>query len=194
MDVRVGLSAKEDWVLKNWCYLTARYWRRLLRVHWTTSRSSQAILKESVLNVHWKDWCWSWSSNPLTTWYEELTHLKRPRYWKRLKAGGEVDNRGWDGWMASPTQWIWVWVSSRSWWWTGKSGMLQSLRSPRVRHDLAIEQQQQGSSLVSIPLGGLFRPIPPSPTPKPWLGAFSISQNPLWLLASYNPGNPRRFW
>ena len=48
--------------------------------------------------------------------------------------------------------------------------------------------------LSIIPLGGLFRPIPPSPTPKPWLGAFSISQNPLWLLASYNPGNPRRFW
>ena len=112
----------------------------------------------------------------------------------KIEPRGEGDNRGWDGWMASPTQWIWVWVSSRSWWWTGKSGVLQSPRSPRVRHDLAIEQQQQGSSLVSIPLGGLFRPIPPSPTPKPWLGAFSISQNPLWLLASYNPGNPRRFW
>ena len=111
-----------------------------------------------------------------------------------MKAGGGRDNRGWDGWLESQTQWIWVWVSSRSWWWTGKSGVLQSPRSPRVRHDLAIEQQQQGSSLVSIPLGGLFRPIPPSPTPKPWLGAFSISQNPLWLLASYNPGNPRRFW
>ena len=48
--------------------------------------------------------------------------------------------------------------------------------------------------LSIIPLGGLFRPIPPSPIPKPWLGAFSTSQNPLWLLASYNPGNPRRFW
>ena len=49
------------------------------------------------------------------------------RCWERLKAGGEGDNRGWDGWMASPTQWTWVWASSRSWWWTGRSGMLQSM-------------------------------------------------------------------
>ena len=60
----------------------------------------------------------------LATWCEELTHLKRPWCWERLKAGGEGDDRGWDGWMASPTQWTWVWVSSGSWWWIGKTGML----------------------------------------------------------------------
>ena len=63
----------------------------------------------------------------LVTWCEELTRWKRPWCWERLKAGGEGDNRGWDGWMASPTQWIWIWASSRSWWWTGKPGVLQSM-------------------------------------------------------------------
>ena len=91
-----------------WC------WRRLLRVPWTARRSNQSILKRSVLNIHWKDWCWSWNSNTLATWYEELTHLKRPWCLERLKVGGEGDNRGWDGWMASLTQWTWVWVRSGS--------------------------------------------------------------------------------
>ena len=91
----------------------------------------------TVLSVHWKDWCWSWNSNPLATWCEELTGLKRP--WGRLKAGGEGDNRGWDGWMASPTQWTWVWVNSGSWWWTGKPGVLPSMRSQRVGHDWVTE-------------------------------------------------------
>ena len=66
--------------------------------------------RKSVLNIHWKDWCWSWNSNPLATWCEEPTHFKRPWYWERLKGGGEGDDRGWDGWMASPTQRTWVWV------------------------------------------------------------------------------------
>ena len=72
---------------------------------------------KSVLNIHWKDWCWSWSSNTLATWCEEVTHWKRPWCWERLKARGEGDARGWDGWMASLTQWTWIWASSRSWWW-----------------------------------------------------------------------------
>ena len=69
-------------------------------------------LRRSVLGVHWKDSCWSWNSNTLATWCEELTHLKRPWGWERLRAGGEGDDRGWDGWMASPTQWTGVWVNS----------------------------------------------------------------------------------
>ena len=95
--------------------------------------------RRSVLNIVWKDWCWSWNSNTLATWCEELTHLKRPLCWESLRAGGEGDYRGWDGWMASPTQWTRVWVSSRSWWWTGKFGRLQSMGSQRVRHDRASE-------------------------------------------------------
>ena len=81
--------------------------------------------RKSVLNIHWKDLYRSWNSNSLATWWEELTHLKRLWFWERLKAA-EGDERGWDGWMASVTQWTWVWVNSGSWWWTGGPGMLQS--------------------------------------------------------------------
>ena len=75
----------------------------------------------------------------LVTWCEELTHWKGPWYWERLKAGGEGNNRGWDGWMASPTRWTWVWASSGCCQWTGGPGVLQSLGSQRVGHDSATE-------------------------------------------------------
>ena len=81
--------------------------------------------RQSVLYVYWKDWCWSWNSNSLATWCEELTHLKRPWCRERLKGGGEGDDR-WDGWMASLTRWTWVWVNSGSCWWTGRPGVLDS--------------------------------------------------------------------
>ena len=83
--------------------------------------------RRSVLGVHLKDWYWSWNSNNLANWYEELTHLKRPWCWERLKAGGEGDDRGWNGWMASLIQWTWVWVNSGSSWWTGRPNVLQSM-------------------------------------------------------------------
>ena len=70
---------------------------------------------------------------------EELTHLKRLWCWERLRAGGEGDDRGWDGWMASPTQWTWVWVDSSSWWWTERPGMLRFIGSQRVGHDWVTE-------------------------------------------------------
>ena len=102
-------------------------------------RSNQPILKKSVLGVHWKDWCWSWNSNTLATWSEEMTHLKRSWCWERLKVGRERGDRGFSGWMASPTQWICVWVNSGSWWWIGRPGMLQSMGSQRIGHDWEIE-------------------------------------------------------
>ena len=135
----------ENWTIKKaehwridafelWC------WRRLLRVPWTARRSNQSILKEIVLNTHWKELnYWSWNSNTLATWCEELTRLKRPWCWERLKAGTERDDRGLDGWMASPTRWTWVWVNSRSWWWTGRPGMLWSMGSQRFGHDWVTE-------------------------------------------------------
>ena len=98
--------------------------------------------RKSVLNVHGKDWCSSWNSNILASWCEELTHLKRPWCWERLKARREGDDRGWDGWMASPTQWTWVWVNSGSWWWTGRPGVLQSMGSQRVGQDWVTELNQ----------------------------------------------------
>ena len=85
------------------------------------------------------DWCWSWNSNTLATWCEELTHWKRPWCWEGLGAGGEGDDRGWDCWMASPTQWTWVWVNSGNWWWTGRLGGLQFMGSQRVGWDWATE-------------------------------------------------------
>ena len=95
--------------------------------------------RKSVLNIHWEDWCWSWTSNTLATRCKELTHWKRPWCWERLKAEGEEDDRGCDSWIASPTRWTRVWASSRSWWWTGKPGVLQSMGSQRVRHNWTTE-------------------------------------------------------
>ena len=106
--------------------------------------------RKSVLNIHWKDWCWSWNSKTLATWCEELTHWKRPWCWERLKEGEEGDNRGWDGCMASLTQWPWVWVSSGSWWWTGKPGVLQSMGLQRVGHDWATELNWKTMSISEV--------------------------------------------
>ena len=139
---------------------------------------------KSVLNIHWKDGCRSWHSSTLATWCENLTHWKRPWCWERLKAGGEGDNRGWDGWMASPTQWTWVWASSRSCWWTGKPGVLQPMGSQRVRHDWATE--------VNWTFAVLLSPVIRSSTLFPYLSSlFLISYtysscmlshfNPVWL-------------
>ena len=116
-----------------WC------WRRLLRVLGLQGDSTSQSWRKSVLGIHWKDWCWNWNSNALTTRCEELTHLKRPWFWERLKAGGEGDDRGWDGWMASPTPWTWVWANSRRWWRTVKPGMLQSMGLQKVGYDWMTE-------------------------------------------------------
>ena len=121
----------ESWTIKKaesqrmdafelWC------WRRLLRVPWALRRSNQSILKEISPEYSLEGLMLKLKLS-LATWCEKLTHWKRPWCWERLKAGGEGDDRGRDGWMASPTQWTWVWASSGSWWWTGKPGMLQSM-------------------------------------------------------------------
>ena len=111
------------------------YWRRLLRVPWIAKRSNQSILKEISPECSLKGLMLKLKLQYFDTWCEELTHLKRPWCWERLKVGGDRDDRGWDGWMASPTWWTWVWVGSESWWWTGKPSMLKSMRSQRVGHD-----------------------------------------------------------
>ena len=101
-------------------------------------QTSQSYRK-SVLNIHWNYWWWSWSSNTLAIWCNELTHWKRPWCSERLKAGGGGDDRGWDGRMASLTLWTWVWVNSGSWWRTGTPGMLWFVGSQRVGHHWATE-------------------------------------------------------
>ena len=134
MDVRVGLWRKlstEELMLLNYG-VGEDSWESLGLQGDPTSPS----WRRSVLGVHWKDWCWSWHSNTLDTWCKELTHWKRPWCWERLKARGEGDSIGWDGWMASLTQWTWV---SRNWGWTGRPGVLQSMGLKRVGHDWATE-------------------------------------------------------
>ena len=116
-----------------WC------WRRLLRVPWTARRSNQSILKEVSPGCSLEGLMLSWNSNTLATSCKELPHLKRPWNWERLRAGGEGDDRGWDVWMASPTQRTWVWVNSGSLWWTGRPGMLQFMGLQRVGHDWETE-------------------------------------------------------
>ena len=102
-----------------WCWRKLWCWESLGLQGVQTSPSS----RKSVLNINWKDWFWSWNSNTFTTWCEELTHLKNPWWWERLKVG-DGEDRGWVGWMASLTQWTWVWLNSGSWWWTGRPGGL----------------------------------------------------------------------
>ena len=87
-----------------------------------------------------KDW-W-WGSNTLASWCKQPMHWKRPSWWKRLMAGGERADRGWDGWMASLTQWTWVWANSKRSWRTEKPGMLQSMGSQRVGHNSTTEKQE----------------------------------------------------
>jgi len=95
-----------------------------------------------------------WAIRTLTTWCEELTHWKRPWWWQRLKAGGEGDDRGWEGWMALPTGWAWVWANSGSWWWTGRPGVLQPMGSQRVGHDWATELNWNSYTMSSCHLPG----------------------------------------
>ena len=116
-----------------------------------SNHSIRGELSPEYWNIgYWKDWCWSWTSNISATWCKELTHWERPWCWERLKAGGEGDDRGWDGWMASPTQWTWVWASSRSWWRTGSPGALQSMGSERVRHNWATELNWTANSVKPV--------------------------------------------
>ena len=101
--------------------------------------STSPFWRRSALRFLWREWCWSWNSSTLATSCKELTHWKRLWCWEGLGAGGEGDDRGWDGWMASLTRWTWVWVNSGSWWWTGRPGVLQFMGLQRVRHDWATE-------------------------------------------------------
>ena len=111
----------------------------------------------SALGFLWKEWCLSWNSTTLATSCEELTHWKRLWCWEGLGAGGEGDNRGWDGWMASLTWWTWVWVNSRSWWWTGRPGVLPFMGSQRVGHDWVTELNWM-DSMVKRADFGIIRP------------------------------------
>ena len=108
-----------------WC------WRRVLRVPWTSRRSNQSNLKEIISPGY------SLEGLMLKLKLQYFGHLTQRT--DSLKAGGEGDNRGWDGWMASRTQWTWAWISSGSWWWTGRPGVLWFMGSQRVGNDWATD-------------------------------------------------------
>ena len=127
------LDCEESWVPKNWYFWTVVLEKTL---------ESPLDCKE-IQPVHSEgDQPWlffgrtdeSLNSSTLATSCKELTHWKRLWFWEALGAGGEGDDRGWDGWMASPTRWTWVWVNSRSWWWTGRPGVLWFMGLRRVGH------------------------------------------------------------
>ena len=124
------MDHKEGWVLKNWCFQTVVLKKTL---------DSPLDIKDIKPVNHKGNQPWvvigktDAEASTLATWWEQLIHWKRPRCWERLRAGGEGGNRGWEDWMASLTQWTWVWANSRRWRRTGKCGTLQSVRLQRVR-------------------------------------------------------------
>ena len=142
-----GFSISHIWMLeldyKAECQRTDAFklwsWRRLLRVPWAVRRSNQSILKEISPECSLEGLMLKLKLQYFGHLMWRTDFLKRPWCWERLKVGGEGDDRGWDGWMASQTQWTWVWVNSRSWRWTGRPGMLQSMGSHRVEQNWATE-------------------------------------------------------
>ena len=123
---------------ESWTVKKAECWRIVAFELWCWRRLLSPLDCKDIQPVYRKDWCWSWNSNTLATSCDELTHWKRPWCWEGLGAE-EGDARGWDGWMASLTQWTWVWVNSRSWLWTGRPGVLWFMGSQGVGHDLVTE-------------------------------------------------------
>ena len=116
-----------------WC------WRRPLRVPWTARWSNQSILKEISPGCSLEGLMLKLKLQYFGHFMRRVDSLEKTLMLGGIGAGGEGDDRGWDGWMASPTQWTWVWVNSRSWWWTGRPGVLQFMGSQRVGHDWATE-------------------------------------------------------
>ena len=115
------------------------FWRRLLRVPWTARSSNQSILKEISPECSLEGLMLKLKLQYFGHLMRRLTHLKRHWCWESLKVGGEGDDRGWDSWMASLTQWTWVWVNSGSWLWTGRLGVLQSMGLQTVGHNWVTE-------------------------------------------------------
>ena len=116
-----------------WC------WRRLLRVSWTARRSNQSNLKEISPGCSLEGLMLKLKLQSFSHLMWRVDPLEKTLMLGGIGAGGEGDDRGWDGWKASPTRWTWVWVDSGSWWWTGRPGMLRFMGLPRVGHNWATE-------------------------------------------------------
>ena len=157
------LDYKESRVLKNWCFWTVVLEKTLespldcKAIKPVNLKGNQSWIfigrtdAEAQTPILWPPWC------------KELTHLKRLWCWERLKVGGEWDDGGWDGWMASLTWWTWIWASSGSWWWIGRPGVLQSIGLQRVGHDWATELNSlfMWSALILMNSSYLLRSLGP---------------------------------
>ena len=130
------LDCEESWVPKNWCFWTAVL-ERLLRVPWTARRSNQSILKENSPWISLEGIMLKLKLQYFGHLMWRVDSLEKTLMLGGIGAGGEADDWGWDGWMASLTRWTWVWVNSGSWWWTGRPGVLWFMGSQRVGHDWA---------------------------------------------------------
>ena len=160
-----------------WC------WRRLLRALWTERRSNQSILKEISLGC-------SLEGLMLKLKLQYFGHLMRrvdsqwPWCWEGLGAGGEGDDRGWDGWMASLTRWAWVWVNSGSWWWTGTPGVLRfmGLQSQTWLRDWTeLNCSLPGSSVQGILQARILEWVPFKPG-KYIISEYFVFQKSYWYL------------
>jgi len=134
------LDHKEGWALKSQCFQTVVLKKTILRVPWMTRISNQSILMEINPEYSLEGLILKLKLQYVGHMMQRADYWKRSWCWERLRAG-EEDNRGWGGWMASLTQWTWVWVNSRRQWRTEKPGVLKSMGSQRVRRDLATEQR-----------------------------------------------------
>ena len=143
------LDHNEGWAPKNWCFWIVVLEKTRESLGLQGDETSQSS-RESVLNIHWKSWCWSWSSNTLAIWWEEPTQWKRPWHWERLKAGGKGDDRGWDGWMASLIQWTWVWASSWRWWRTRKTAGHGVAKSQKWQSDWITDLNKMKLNMKSV--------------------------------------------
>ena len=148
------LDCEESWVPKNWCFCTVMLEKTL---------ESPLDCKE-IQPVHPKgDQSWVFTGRtdaeaetPIV-WSPHMKSWLIGTGWKGLGAGGEGDDRGWDGWMASLTRWTWVWVNSGNWWWTGRPGMFRFLGLQRVRHDWVAEVKWTENHLSILTVIGLAK-------------------------------------
>ena len=133
------LDYKDSWGLKNWCFWTVVLEKTLespldcKEIQPVHPKGNQSFIFIGRTDVEAE------TPIPWPHHAKELTHWKRLWCWEGLGAGGEGDDRGWNGWMTSPTGWTWVWVNSGSWWWTGRPGVLRFMGSQRVGHDWVTE-------------------------------------------------------
>ena len=135
------LDHKEGWALKNWCF-QLWCWRRLLRVLCTARRSNQSILKKINREYSLEGLMLKLKLQYFGHLMQRANSLEKPLMLGKIEGRRRSGSRGWDVWVTSLTQWTCIWASSRSWWWAGKPGVLQSMGSQRVRHNWVTEEQR----------------------------------------------------